>query len=202
MAPVTEGGNPKLIFLDRLLPVILASQYFLTLAGSFSCPRLSDVLALILAIVEFEKIQTYELTGTVPKWVIVNLVIVFPPKVESNNSKGLWIFLSMSVLFIANKYRPNSRLFRGVTCKSPASIKLLMNDGIYCLNNGLYTTGYNPFAHAIKFSFTWIISDKSIQAACSAETSDVAAFSFLCQIPKAVTGLTIAAWYLSLKCLA
>ena len=44
------------------------------------------------------------------------------PKVESNTSKGLWIFLSMSVLFIANKYRPESRLFSVVTCKSPASI--------------------------------------------------------------------------------
>jgi len=88
MASVTEGGNQKLIFLDRLLSVTLASQYFLTLAGSFSYPKLSDVLALILSIGELVKIQTYELTGTVPKWVFVNVVIVFPYKVESNTSRA------------------------------------------------------------------------------------------------------------------
>ena len=76
-----------------------------------------------------------------------------------------------------------------------------MNDGIYSLNNGLYITAYNPLAHVVKFRFVCIVSDKSIQAACAATTIDVAAFSFLCQIPKAVTGLTIAAWYLSPKCL-
>jgi hypothetical protein len=85
MTPATEGGNRKLIVLDRLLTVILPLQYFFILAGSLSYFKLFDILALTLAIVELSKIQTYELTGTVPKWVIVNVVIVFLP-VGGNNS--------------------------------------------------------------------------------------------------------------------